>query len=305
VFLGNGDGTFQAPASYACYPGPLALADFNADGHPDLLVGGGDAGNGQANVYVLLNQGAGTFGPAIATLTGAVPNGVAAGDFNGDGKMDMAIVGALGPGCTVYRHQGNGDGTFVASPKSYPLGVGYCYGPMVSVDLNGDNKLDLAFSYTNPPGSEVALLGLGTGLFAGPDISNAIATPWGISTGGDFNGDGTVDLVTSLYQSSAVSVALGNGQGGFPNATSQPAGTQPLGTAVADFDGDGRLDVAVANFADGNAGILLGRGDGTLKAMTTYVTGALCRSVAVGDLNADGKIDLAVGYNGGVTILLQ
>ena len=115
LLLGNGDGTFQSPTEFATgsgTPTAVAVADFNADGKPDLVVVNGNSlgVNGSNTVSILLGNGDGTFQAHADYPTGQAPTSVAIGDFNGDGKLDLAITNQ--DDNTVGILLGNGDGTF-------------------------------------------------------------------------------------------------------------------------------------------------------------------------------------------------
>jgi Tol biopolymer transport system component len=122
---------------------------------------------------------------------------------------------------------------------------------------------------------------------------------------GDFNGDGTLDLVVAHSGSSNISVSLGTGTGSFSAATNFVVGSLPVSIAVKDFNGDGKLDLAVANSGTNNISILLGTGTGSFSTPTNFAVGSSPASVAVGDFNGDGNSDLAVvTQSNGVAILL-
>ena len=240
---------------------------------------------------------------------------VATGDFNRDGKLDMAVVNAGANNVSILL--GNGDGTFQAH-------VDYPTGPQpVSVavgDFNGDGKLDLVVANQNcasspcGPGSLSILLGKGDGTFETAMEFSTGPAPYSVAVG-DFNGDGKLDLAVANSgppTPSDISVLLGNGDGTFQTSVyyATGSGTGPAAVAVGDFNHDGKLDLAVANFACGspcgNLAILLGNGDGTFKAAVNYATGAQPISIAVGDFNHDGNLDLAVANNSSssVSVLL-
>jgi hypothetical protein len=304
VLLGNGDGTFQAARSFATgtFPNSVAVGDFNRDGTPDLAVA--DYGDSQGNgggVSVLLGNGDGTFQAARAFAAGSVPRSVAVGDFNGDGKLDLAVANYVYPNGTVSVLLGNGDGTFQGArsfaagdlPESVAVG-----------DFNRDGTPDLAVANN---GSTVSvLLGNGDGSFQAARNFAAGSSPYSVAVG-DFNGDGTPDLaVANAGNVGTVSVLLGNGDGSFQAATSYAAGTVPESVAVGDFNGDGLPDLAVAGF--GGVRDLLGNGDGTfLTSRVSYVAGSGTTSVAVGDFNGDGSADLAVANSASndVSVLLN
>jgi hypothetical protein len=174
---------------------------------------------------------------------------VAVGDFNGDGKLDLALANTCGsdPDCssngTVSILLGKGDGTF-QTHVDYPTG----FKPQsVAVgDFNGDGKLDLAV--TNRSDSTVSiLLGRGDGTFQ-THVDYATGTGAVSVTAGDFNGDGRPDLaVAAGFGNKTVSILLGNGDGTFQAHLDYPSGNGPLWVTTGDFNGDGALDLATAN----------------------------------------------------------
>jgi hypothetical protein len=313
VLLGKGDGTFLPAQSYAAggLPTAVAVGDFNGDGFPDLAVAdqGDSFGNGQG-VRVLLGQGDGTFLPAQSYPTGSAPSSVAVGDFNGDGKPDLAVANhgeSNDNGAGVSVLLGKGDGSFGAAP-SYAAGADPW---SVAVgDFNGDGIPDLAVANYGYNGTVSVLLGKGDGSFL-PAVNYTVGYhPLSVAVG-DFNGDGIQDLAvanqgTSPFYNGGVSVLLGNGDGTFQAAVNYPAGTWSVSVAVGDFNGDGKQDLAVANeVSPGTVSVLLGQGDGTFLPAQTYPTGSAPSSVAVGDFNGDGIPDLAVANPGGkVSVLL-
>ena len=126
--------------------------------------------------------------------------------------------------------------------------------------------------------------------------------------GGDFNGDGKLDLATVNYNGNNVSVLLGNGNGTFGAATNFSVGNIPFSGALGDFNGDGKLDLVIANFGSDNVSVLQGTGTGTFGAAMNFSVAGKPDSVAAGDFNRDGKLDV-VTSNGGnfhnVTVLLN
>src|SRR6266699_270096 len=226
------------------------------------------------------------------------PSGVAVGDFNGDGKLDLAVSNYGDNSLSVLL--GNGDGTFQA-PHTTPVGTNPA---QVAVgDFNGDGKLDVAVSSVGSNTVSV-LLGNGDGTFLPPLITPVGANPWYFAVG-DFNGDGKLDLAVADYgcpldcnssPSNTVTVLLGLGNGTFQPAPSLTVGNGPAGVAVGDFNGDGRQDLAVANVNDNTLSVLLGNGDGTFQAPHTFADPGMTHPyfVAVSDFNRDGKQDLVV-----------
>ena len=235
---------------------------------------------------------------------GSNPDAVAVGDFNRDGKLDLAVANSGIGSSNVSILLGKGDGTFQAA-VNYGLEGGTPEPASVAVgDFNGDGKLDLVVS--NGGRSNVSvLLGNGNGTFQTAVNYGVGSGPYSVAVG-DFNGDGRLDLVAANSGANSVSLLLGNGDGTFQSAVDYAVGSTPFWVAVGDFNHDGKLDLAVANFGSKNVSVLLGKGDGTFEAAINYATGSGPASVAVGDFNHDGKLDLAVANLGrnNVSVLL-
>jgi hypothetical protein len=226
---------------------------------------------------------------------GNFPRSVTVGDFNGDGKSDLAVANGsvlLGTGTGSFGTATN----FTVGSFSYSVTVG---------DFNSDGKSDLAVA--NYFGSNVSVrLGTGTGSF-GPATNFSVGNgPFSVAVG-DFNGDGKSDLAVANANSSNVSVLLGTGTGSFGPATNFSVGSNPRSVTVGDFNGDGKSDLAVANGGSNNVSVLLGTGTGSFGPATNFTVGSGPRSVTVGDFNSDGKSDLAVANasnNNNVSVLL-
>jgi len=268
VLLGNGDGTFQSAVNYNAGYVPVAIAtgDLNGDGHLDLIL----ANQYQCNncktggVSVLLGNGDGTFqAPVSYSSGGVVATGLAVGDLNGDGHLDVVVT-------NQYQCQncgngqasvllGKGDGT-LRNPVSYSSG-GYAALSIAIGDVNGDSKPDLVVTNlcakvsSCTDGIVAVLLGKGDGTFRsdGTYSSGAYgATSVAIA---DVNGDGEPDLIvdntckaTTNCGIGGVSVLLGNGDGTFQNAVAHSSGGEDANSvAVADLNGDGRPDIITAN----------------------------------------------------------
>jgi hypothetical protein len=250
------------------------------------------------------------FAPAVSSLTGATLDlRVALGDFNGDGKMDVATAN-YGNG-SVSVLQGNGAGNFVPFSGSPIAGLGQPYDVKVA-DFNGDGKLDLVVSDYGGGGATAIriLLGNGNGTFQAPvSVNTGGSGPLAVAVG-DFNNDGKPDVAVDNYASSTVNILLNNGGPTIltPGTAVSSGGSSPYYMSVGDFNGDGKLDVVSCNFGSSTVGILFGNGLGGLGPAAAYGLGASNGlSVGVGDFNGDGKPDLAVAAygSGGYSILLN
>ena len=305
IALGNGDGTFKSPSTFAVACGAVwvATGDFNGDGKTDLAVASRDCSPGTNGISIFLGNGDGTF-TAKGTLTSPLSNpfSIAVGDFNGDGKMDLAVVDRGASTDSVFFYTGNGDGTFQA-PTSVSLGGLAASNQIVAADFNKDGHLDVAVSEIN--GSNVVvILGVGNGTFQAPRTIALPAQGWGIAVG-DFNGDGVPDLVATSPSIGGVSVFLGKGDGNFTPVNNPATGTLPTTNAdvpgggaqpiaVGDFNKDGKQDL-IAGLSGVNSAacvaVLLGNGDGTFGPEALFGVADTPQSLAVGDFNGDGHLD--------------
>jgi hypothetical protein len=312
ILLGNGDGTFTAKPTLATGSGPFSLiaGDFNNDGELDLAVANFASGN-VSNVSIFIGNGEGTFQPGVTYAVGGGPIWVVTGDFNGDGKLDLAVSNQNDH--TVSILLGNGNGTF-QSQVAYAGGVaGTLDVADVAIgDFNGDAKLDLAV--TNPSTDQVSiLLGNGDGTFQPPvAYSTGAAGSHPIAVGAaDFNGDGKLDLAVTNLNTRNVAIFLGNGNGTFTlkGSYSTTIGNMigPSAIATGDFDGDGKVDLAITDQVDNSVSILVGNGDGSFQSPQEVNTGNFAAGVAAGDFNGDGRLDVAVANStdGTVSVMLQ
>jgi FG-GAP-like repeat/Abnormal spindle-like microcephaly-assoc'd, ASPM-SPD-2-Hydin len=310
IYLGNGDGTFQAPtAVQGCQVNTaqsMAQGDFNGDGILDLVTTGADF----SEFCVSLGKGDGTFTLLGATNGARFAQVIAVGDFNGDGKLDVVEPDFVNDSADVYL--GNGDGTF-QNAIEYPAGIGYPFFVTVG-DFNGDGIADIAVISDGATFS--VLLGNGSGGFNPPIVStstNALGEMWAA----DVNGDGKLDLIAVGLNngSSNVAVFLGNGNGTFQPEVDYAVPEGLAAIAVGDFNGDGILDLASVSGVDsgglkvlppGSLSYLFGKGDGTFSSAVNYVAPIVADAIAVGDFNNDGLLDVATASGiGSVSTYLQ
>lgn len=313
VLPGRGDGTFESASAYptaATIGGGgafrVAVADFTGDGIADLVT---------TDAALVPGQALGRFGSALP-LAGLSGDGIVAGDWNGDGKMDLAVVGpSSGSPGQMKIALGNGNGTF-AAPTSLPLPAGFSPFPLLRfplvVDLNNDDKPDLVVA--NPgAGSLSVFVNAGGGSFnAAPDIAVGQSPTW--LAAGDFNKDGKRDLVVVNHGdfsagNGSIRVLLGDGAGGFQTGQVLRSDIEPDSVAVADLDGDGVLDVVAVVQSpafDWNLNVFRGHGDGTFgSAAVVPLSQGLVTGVRVADFDLDGHPDVIVSVDGTKIALLR
>jgi len=302
VLFGAGDGTFPTSVRYLLGSLPLYVlaTDVDFDGNPDIVIGSGHPDGLAPSLYdpdelsILFGNGDGTFyGPrAIPVAAGSYTSSMAAGDFNGDGRPDIALTAPDGATQVLLQQSGGGFQTATIASGGYGI---------VAKDFNGDSKLDLVVA-AGPSNSVLFAAGNGNGTFQNP-VTIATGLPSNSVDAGDLNGDGKLDLVTASG-SSFVTVLLGNGNGTFQSPKTVSGFANPVDAKLADLNGDGKLDMVVVNGAtldsSGNSqpgagiSILLGKGDGTFQQPVTLSAGGLPTRAFIADVNRDGKPDILV-----------
>lgn len=250
---GKGDGQFEPyqPAGVYGTGFSLDVADFNGDGNQDVVLGSqGREVQDPGQVLLFLGDGTGNFPDrAAASITvGISPWQVTTADFNGDGKLDVAVTNNGSASVSILLGNGRGN---LGAPASVTVGnrpTQLCVG-----DLNNDGAADLVV--TNESSNSVSVrLGTGTGTFSRPTGSefSSGGTPSSVAAA-DVNGDGNLDVLVTNYglAENTVAVRLGNGSGNFTTPTigaTVQVGTRPIALTMADLDNDGDLDLMTASF---------------------------------------------------------
>lgn len=298
VYLGNPDGTFQAPISTkfgnaATKLAGVALYDFNGDRKVDLALV--DSGNNL--VYIGYGKGDGTFVNPLSIPVGHSPSSIVLGDFNRDGIADFAVANSADGTVSVVR--GLSDGTFL-DPLVFPVGKNPV--SLLSYDANADNILDLIVA-DNGSSDIAVLFGIGNGSFR-PAVFNPTPAPPTYIASADFNNDGVSDLLALSRDLNAVMLFSGGFNGKLTLTGSHLVPNLSSSLTINDFNGDGFLDLLVEDSDSGSPVLLLGRGDGTMNAPSVYFNPNGIASLAAADFNHDGKLDLvATGSSGSASTL--
>jgi hypothetical protein len=320
VFLGNGDGTFQTPVSYAVSnAGNLTSVDLNGDGYPDLALVTTSVQT-SANLIVFLNQGSSNPGalsspvlyPVSLPIVTEVPQNIATGDFNGDGKPDLVVGDTQ---LTVFY--GNGDGSLQApylatqAPVT-PVGPSDAYGDalFVAADLNHDGITDIAYLTNNLEdvfsNAIHVILGQANGKFTtGPSLFfvSSLIYPTQLVAAGTANGNVDLAVVTDKTK-----ILLGDGKGGFVqghayafNGTLFPVpGDNNRTDLISELTHTDPLSISPTS---SSVTRLASNGDGTFQALPTLRVSPF-GFLAV-DLNGDGLTDvLSIDQNNSLVTAL-
>ncbi|MFQ5653144.1 MAG: FG-GAP-like repeat-containing protein [Planctomycetota bacterium] len=313
VLLGSGNGTFHSPAAYCLphgeSPQHLITADFNGDGSPDVAVG---ADGSPGHITILLNDGTGSCSTHSDYQVTARVWDLAAGDFDGDGNIDLVATDYAAGDAEGRLSIAFGDGTG-ALPNGFQVlrtldgGV-----PGVDVgDFDGDGDLDIALSEACPspcdtgdPGRVILLLGDGLGSFpSGDDQEIQVGTnPWGPSVSADFNGDNRTDVAVVNQGDMTISIILGSTPGNFiVNRTIQTgySGNGFLAyLTAADYDLDQYVDLSLTVSTPGEIRVYRGDGGGGFCAGQAFSVGGGPNEHVPADFDGDGLPDLAAGTLG-------
>jgi hypothetical protein len=317
---GSSTPTFGAPQTFAAgnSPSSVSLADINGDGKPDIIVGNQNDGT----ISVLINTtppGATTASFLAAQSFMAEPAGpqkfVAVGDFNGDGKPDVAVASASGSVAVLLNTTPPGSDTVSFTPQ-----VTFATGPGPSgiavADFNGDGRPDLVVPNYGSNNVSVLLNTTPTGALVptfAPQVTFAAGNGAKSVAVGDLNGDGKPDIVVVNDMSDNISVLVNKTPAGatVPSFAAQQTfggGSLPTRVALGDINGDGKLDIVFNNYFDGTESLLLNTtppGSATVS-FSTQVLPAVGKPgwEAIGDINGDGRQDIVVSSQGADGVVL-
>jgi VCBS repeat protein len=303
ILLGKGDGQFAAatnPISLPHSPNELAVGDVDLDGKLDLAVGTHDS----YGIMLFRGNGNGGFvsfpGSPVVMRTGDHPHthGLALADMNRDNKLDLVSVNSTDNDVSVAF--GDGRGGFTRAARS-PFPVGPSPYPFAIADVNGDAQLDIVATATATgpmrrqqlPLSRALtlLLADGSGGFRSIQLPLRTGEPW-FAVINDINGDSKPDILVTHHDMNQLTVLLGDGRGGFVEATGSPFDFdgKAFHTAVIDVNRDGKMDVIAAGGE--SVRVMLGDGRGGFAPGPAIGTGPGSWHLALADVNGDRKLDL-------------
>ncbi|MEV7413839.1 FG-GAP-like repeat-containing protein [Streptomyces sp. NPDC089919] len=322
VFLGSGGGAFGAVTKYqaprtvsSVFLNSVVIRDVNGDGHPDVV-----SQDARGNVaLVWLGDGTGALGTGAAVELNPTPGcdttgdnpcvarfpmDVTAGDFDEDGKPDLATADANTNNVSAVL--GNGDGTF-GTATQFGTGTGTVPQGIAAADLDGDGHLDLVTA-NSAAGTLSVLAGDGHGGFAAAaGVAAGVTLPSRLTLA-DVDADGDSDAVVVAPGSPGrVAVLLGDGAGGFGTANVLSAGVNLSSAAVADTNGDGHADLVVSSADTSQVVVLEGDGTGAFGSPLAFgLNGASNpQAAAVADLDGDGRPDVVTANSNGSALYVK
>ena len=281
----------------------MAAGDLNRDGWPDLAIANAD---GHAVTLLISSGVAGSFRQVDYPMPGANPRGIALGDRDRDGALDVLVTEyATGAWRILY---GDGAGAIAREERygaiAHPQGI-------VAADFNRDGRLDVAIAGA---GINIVAVFYSTSTGAIQQRNVLVEGAVNVLAHADFNRDGWLDLAAVSTSNSMIYTLLG-GSGGLAWTGSTPSGSSPRGIAAADVNHDGWVDLITANRASSTVNVHLGMASepGSFTSAHSFAAGPGSRAIASADFDHDGRTDLATANEfehpwwpaGSVSVLLN
>lgn len=271
----------------------VAIRDLDGDGHPDVAASilQATATPTVGGVGVALNSGDGTFSAGtLYPTTGSFDIGLAAGDFDGDGLVDLATTTVSTNAISILR--GDGTGAFTETGVHV---AGLAPFGLLAADLDLDGICDLLVN-NNLLNSSTILRGLGGGDFEStPGYDPALESEVQVLASGDVDGDGLDDLVVGGLEEPVAVVMLNDGAGSFSASPPMNPGETVNSMALGDLDGDGLPDLVASGPSNRDLLVMLNDGSGSFGAPNSYTMGGSSPNhLALADFDGDGNLDAAV-----------
>lgn len=297
---------YGGPNSVICAPNSLPSIVGNIPVIGDFVAGGSanDLAIGSDYLRVFRNDGFAKYTETYSYNLSAQTPDIAGGDFNADGKPDIAAIKGTLMSTDVYVFTNNGSGGF--NVANYSISAGNNVQDLALVDIDGRNGKDIIASESKTNGEAIySRLNSGTGDFTASgrlkSTLPANSKPRDIDIA-DFNSDGKPDVIVALAGQNKFALLTGKGDGYFNSPVTFNTGNEPTGICTADFNGDSKLDTAIGNKSDNTIMIFLGDGNGSFTSSCTIAVGTQPVHLYATDFNADGKIDIMAGNVGDQTV---
>jgi hypothetical protein len=282
--LASGDSTVILEPDFPFSAGEVVTAILTTELKSSIGI---PMNKGYQWAFSVASGGEGEFGEDSTFWADDSPQGVAAADLNGDGRIDLATANYLISSVGVLINRG--DGAFQLDSL-----YGVDYGPVAVcvLDLERDGDLDLvsANGYSNT----VTVLRNNGGIFSTYAQYLVGDSPYALCAA-DLDNDGYADLAVASSNDDDVSILLNQGDGDLALTAHYPVGHAPRGLCAGDVDSDGHMDLLVANYVDNTLSVLVNKGTGIFSPQQVYPLKGSPRSLGVGDFDGDGHLDAAMG----------